>query len=64
MTESVPWHQLWEEVDAALVRYDTRLAKGTGAFLTDIRLAVTKYGRTVDVKAFDEYGQPIEAEEG
>lgn len=56
MTRETPWRRLWAEIDAALIRHDERLAKLTGAFLKDIRQAVTEYGRAVDPGSFDEYG--------
>lgn len=64
MTESRPWRRLWEEIDHALAVFDQSLAKETGLFLENVRMAITAYGRDVDPDAFDEYGLPREAEEG
>ena len=59
---STPWRVFWVSVDEALKDFEESQAKAMNQYLKTLRLAITNYGRSVDPQAFDEYGQPIEAD--
>ena len=63
MTEPTPWRKLWDDIESAKFRMWDATAKAHNDFLKALRMALEDYGGTVDPGAFDELGQPIEAEE-
>jgi len=63
VSEPTPWDILWEELDAAMIRFGEAQAEATGEFLKGVRMAVTRYGEKVDPSSFDDLGQHIESEE-
>ncbi len=60
MSEPTPWQLLWEELDAAMIRFGEAQAEATGEFLKSVRVAVTGYGEEMDPDSFDDLGQHIE----
>lgn len=63
VSELSPWDLLWEELDAAMIRFGEAQAEATGEFLKAVRIAVGKYGEELDPDSFDDLGQHIEPEE-